>query len=332
MKHFYCLLTLSFIISHSLSAQWVQTNGPGVLNVQCYAIHGTFLFAGTKDWGIFRSTDDGTSWMAAYTGLTNVRSLASSGTHLFAGTDGGGIFLSTNDGTTWSVVNTGLTNTKVQSICLGGTNLYAGTYDHGVFRSGDGGDHWKRVSKGLPAQIHECLAVNEKNLIVVAGGEIGHLFRSGNSGKTWAEIGSGLPDRASVIDLVASGPGLFVATMGGSAAIIVPDSDEIKRVHMGGGVYRSSDEGDSWSAVTLGLPPDALVTSLAASGTRLFAGTWGRGVFTSTDIGASWAPVSAELTSALVQDVIASEEYLFAGIGGRGVWRLPLSMPYEPER
>jgi hypothetical protein len=66
--------------------------------------------------------------------LTNptVNALAVSGANLFAGTDGG-VFLSTNNGTSWTAASTGLTNTFVNALAVSGTNLFAGTSGGGVW-------------------------------------------------------------------------------------------------------------------------------------------------------------------------------------------------------
>ncbi len=82
----FCLFTNT----NPLHSQWIQTNGPYGGDVYCFAVSGTNLFAGTGD-GVFLSTDNGTSWTQASTGLTStlVSALAVSGTNLFAGTDGG---------------------------------------------------------------------------------------------------------------------------------------------------------------------------------------------------------------------------------------------------
>ncbi|OGU74600.1 MAG: hypothetical protein A3H45_10575 [Ignavibacteria bacterium RIFCSPLOWO2_02_FULL_55_14] len=61
-------------------------------SVSALAVSGTNLFAGTYGGGVFLSTNNGTSWTAASTGLTDVSALAVSGTNLFAGTRGGGVW------------------------------------------------------------------------------------------------------------------------------------------------------------------------------------------------------------------------------------------------
>ena len=103
--------------------------------VNALVVSGTNLFAGTFNGGIFRSSNNGTSWTAVNTGLTNARvySLAVSGTNLFAGT-AGGVFLSTNNGTSWSAASTGLPNSTVYALVASDTSLFAGTGGGGVWR------------------------------------------------------------------------------------------------------------------------------------------------------------------------------------------------------
>ena len=112
-----CFALAVVLLSPYASGQWIQANGPYGGHVYCFAVKGTNLFAGTAG-GVFRSTNNGTSWTAVNTGLTytSVDALAVSGTNLFAGTENG-VFLSTNNGTSWTAVNTGLTNTSVYVSC-----------------------------------------------------------------------------------------------------------------------------------------------------------------------------------------------------------------------
>ncbi len=100
---------------------------------------GTNLFAATDGGGVFLSTNNGTNWTAANTGLkqTTVWSLAVSpngagGSNVFAGT-GGGVFLSTNNGTSWAAVDTGLTDNTIYALAVSGTNLFAGSFEGTVW-------------------------------------------------------------------------------------------------------------------------------------------------------------------------------------------------------
>jgi ligand-binding sensor domain-containing protein len=154
-----------FTIINPLHAQWVQTNGPYGGYVYAFAVSGTNLFAGTDEGGVFISTNNGTSWTAASTGLTNatVQCFAVSGTNIFAGT-WDGVYLSTNSGTSWTAVNTGLTNTSVQALAVSGTNIFAGTYGRGVYLSTNNGTSWTEVNSGLMDSLVWSLAVSGTDL------------------------------------------------------------------------------------------------------------------------------------------------------------------------
>ncbi|MEK9138120.1 MAG: regulator, partial [Bacteroidota bacterium] len=87
---------------------------------QSIASYGGISFVGTLSGGVFRSTDDGTSWSPVNTGLTSLdaRSLVLNSINIaFAGT-GAGVFQSTNLGTTWTPMNTGLTNTDIRCLVM----------------------------------------------------------------------------------------------------------------------------------------------------------------------------------------------------------------------
>jgi len=93
----------------------------------------------------------------------------------------------------------------------------------------------------------------------------------------------------------------------------------------GGGVFLSTNNGTSWTAVNTGLT-DRDVFALAVSGSNLFAGTWGDGVFLSTHNGTSWTAVNTGLTNRDVSALAVSGSNLFAGTDyGGAVWRRPLS-------
>src|SRR5512135_326146 len=112
------LVSLAIILFCSFArAQWVQTNGPESGEAFCLAAGGKDLFVGTED-GVYRSSDDGTSWLP--TGLRNtiVLSLAikfagESDTSLFAG-EAGGVVRSTNNGASWSQADFGLRGNRVR--------------------------------------------------------------------------------------------------------------------------------------------------------------------------------------------------------------------------
>ncbi len=84
----------------------------------------------------------------------------------------------------------------------------------------------------------------------------------------------------------------------------------------GFGVFRSVDNGNSWTAKNNGLT-NTDVWALATSGTTVFAGTRGGGVFRSTDSGATWTATNNGLANLSVQALAVSGSDLFAGTADR---------------
>ncbi len=90
----------------------------------------------------------------------------------------------------------------------------------------------------------------------------------------------------------------------------------------GGGVFLSTNNGNSWTAVNNGLSVNGLyVYSFAISGDNLFAGTDG-GVFLSTNNGSSWTEVNNGLSEngLVVHSLAISGGNIFAGTDGGGVF------------
>ena len=84
------------------------------------------------------------------------------------------------------------------------------------------------------------------------------------------------------------------------------------------GVYLSTNNGSSWTAVNTGLTYP--VWSLAISGSNLFAGTKDNGVYLSTNNGSSWTEVNTGLTYTDVWSLAVNGSNLFAGTYYGGVY------------
>ena len=111
------------------------------------------IFLGTQDGGIFRSTDQGSSWHTVSRTLPNdsIRGIISHASELFVGT-GRGIYKLDKKARRWKSVNTGLTEMAIQTMIVSPEGvLYAGT-SAGAFRSDNGGAQWINVSAGLGQQ------------------------------------------------------------------------------------------------------------------------------------------------------------------------------------
>jgi hypothetical protein len=291
-------LSILLISIHPASdAQWITTNAPDTCNFVSIAALDTNLFAGAYGYGVFRSSDRGTSWTPVNSGLTdpNPYRIFVSGGNLFVGTRNG-VFRSSDKGASW--VNLGPTYWLVDSFLSSGSTLFAGSYD--ILRSTDNGSSWIAAKTGWSNIVVTALAVS--GTILLAGNSIdlmppytsSHgIYRSTDGGASWFSSGA----LGDVLALAVSGTTLFAGTTGG--------------------MFRSFDGGASWSAVDI----ETAVASLAVYRSGIFAGTVGGGVFLSTDSGTSWSPVG--LSGANVRQFAVSGSELFVAAGG--VYRRPLS-------
>lgn len=93
-------------------------------------------------------------------------------------------------------------------------------------------------------------------------------------------------------------------------------------------VYRSADDGLSWS-LTPQQPPSRVLSTLAGAGGVVYLGTRGDGVFTTADSGASWQAVSTGLTGSarIIVGFAVRGDSLYAATDGQGVYVLRLSGP-----
>ena len=243
------------------------------------------LYAGTFDDGVYRSTDNGSSWTQAGLTNTNAGNFAINGTNLFVGTNAG-IFRSTNNGTSWSAVNSGLMNSDVGVFTASDTNLFAGTYKSGFYLSTNNGNNWNAVSPGRI--MNTALAIT--GTYIFAGTSIKGIYRSIDMGTSWIQINNGLPRYPPPDTNAFDGINCFAISADGSDVFAGTD---------GSGVFCSTDNGNSWTSVSDGLPPlrygnydDILCLAISpynSDSTNLFAGTSNSGVFLSTNNGMNWA-------------------------------------------
>jgi hypothetical protein len=338
-------ISVGVYLSTNNGASWTAANtglpGHTVLSLAMGATGD--LFCGTNGGGIYISTNNGTSWTADTAGLTNngISSIAVNGTNLFAGTNGGGIFLSTNNGTNWTPVNNGLSNSNsmyVSSLVVsptgtGDTNLFAGT-EAGIYLSTNNGTSWTSVLSGNGDTYQLVVSSNGTggtNLFAgfsLDGGTLGGgITLSTNNGTSWTSIDLGYTGTGGCLSLAAIPNDTGVVSI---YAGMYPDS---ANYNPGGGVFVSTNNGKSWTAVDSGLTNN-IVQAIAYSsnytpngprGANIFAGTQA-GVYLSTNNGTSWTSVNSGLPFANVLSLAVntigtsgigtSSAEIFAGTNG----------------
>ncbi|MGD0038316.1 MAG: FG-GAP-like repeat-containing protein, partial [Bacteroidota bacterium] len=325
-----------YLITKNGTTWGTVNNGLTNMLIQSLAVSGTNLFAGTNNAGVFLSTNKGASWTSVNTGLTSnngyVSSIFVNGTNLYALCGWSGIYLSTNNGTSWTQVGNGLANTcNVNALTVSGTNLVAGT-GSGVFILSNNGNTWAQANNGLIGTQVTAMVVSGTNLFAGTHGNPGGVFLSTNNGASWVNTGVS-SDVSSLVTngaiLYAGGWGVYFSTSNGNfwtqtsgingyvQAVLIKGSNLFAGTN--GGVFLSTDDGTSWTAVDDGLT-NTNVTALYTSGPNLYAGTTGGGVFLSADNGKNWTEIDNGFTNANVSAILISGSNLFAGTNGGGVF------------
>ncbi len=329
----------SLLRSTDYGATWQNvlpsTNGETAI---CMAVNGPLMYVGVNDWGFYKSVDYGQSFGWYPVSIGGFNSFLITGTKVLAAA-GGQVYASSDGGSTWSSSSTGITPGGVQKLFTNGTRIYAGltvdpspgwpgglyysdntganwtycgmmdyslktlefdgnrlisgTSPGGIFISDNAGVSWQESSNGLVRQTVQAFTMNGWNIFAATPGE--GMMRSADRGKTWMHINNGLPTW-SLNAVAYISPVLFAA---------------------GSGIYRSTDNGVSWSPAFM---PGFNVTCLATLGSRLFAGTTfnnsttpGGGIFASDDLGLTWHAANNGLTNTTVYALAATGTDLLAG-------------------
>lgn len=207
--------------------------------------------------------------------VTDIEAVEANPAIVYAGAASGGIWKSVNGGTTWSAIFIRYGTANIGDIAIFQPNpeiVWVGTgescvrnsvgWGDGVYKSTDGGKTFANVGLGQTHHISEVVLHpgNPDIVWVAAQGHLwGHtgergIYKTIDGGKTWRKLAKGLPDdgRTGASDLAIdpSNPDVLYAGMW----------ERLREEHTftsggpNGGVFKSTDGGESWSRLTAGLP------------------------------------------------------------------------------
>ncbi|MES2679418.1 MAG: sialidase family protein [Bacteroidota bacterium] len=178
------------------------------------------------------------------------------------------------------------------------TNASGTSYGEELAFKTSGIAKWKLLSKGPPAE--DFFTLEQKGSTLYAGTSEG-VYTSVNDGVSWTAKNSGMTTNTAIWTLAFSGDNIFAGTGVWSGA-----GQQ--------GIFRSGDNGNSWSLVNNGLA-DLNVGSIVVSGSTLFAATWA-GVYKSTDAGNSWTAMNSGLSDVKAYSLALLGSNLFATTAG----------------
>lgn len=302
--------------STNAGVNWTEVNHPEA-GCHALALNGSDIFNAVELLGVYRSTDNGESWLTVNNGLPKdpydslyyemVEDIIVCGTSLFVGTYAG-VYRSTNNGSSWVEVNNGIPKNPydtakyvgVNHLETGGNNLYAFSFNvsKGIFRSTDNGEHWTTINTGLIDNAYiSALGVSENSLFA---GTRDHISLSTNNGDTWTQTNADMK--------------------GSEAHAFAIDGTDILVGTGGAGILHSTSDGDTWNTMNCGLNYSHIPT-IIVKGASLFAGTQCNGVFLSSDEGDSWINVDSGLANNRITTLVVKDENLFGFADAGQVFR-----------
>jgi photosystem II stability/assembly factor-like uncharacterized protein len=250
--------------------------------------------------------------------VTTVTGVPSQPRTFYMGGTGGGVWKTTDAGHTWANVSDGffaVASMGAVEVSLSNPNVvYAGTgsskirsnvsIGRGVYKSTDAGKTWSFAGLRDVGQI-STIRVDPANPGLLYAATLGNpfadspergVYRSTDGGKSWKNV-LHISDSAGAADLELQpgNPKTIFATMWHGQRkpwTIISGAKE-------GGIYKSTDGGDTWAKLGGGLPNDifgrANVAVSAARPERVYAlieAKPGSGLYRSEDAGATWALIN----------------------------------------
>ncbi len=248
------------------------------------------LYVGAATGGIFKTTDRGQNWIPIFDEVTkpsigDIAIAPSNAQRIYVGTGeangsatdgayfGDGMYRSDNAGDTWTHIGLEETN-HIGRIAIDPTNqdrvfvaaagkLYGKNDERGIYRTTNGGSNWEKVLFVTDSTAAIDVAMNPVNTNIVFaamwertrrpwqrdyGGISSAIHRSTNGGDTWEELGlsNGLP----APDLETGRIGIAISESNPSTIYARYTTHEIANYF--NGLYKSTDNGDNWTLVSLG--------------------------------------------------------------------------------
>lgn len=294
---FIFLLTLFFITpTYSNDKVWEYIGHP-----KCFSIN-SFLF--NKDGDIFASTwwypsdgllldaaknniecstDNGKTWDTVFEGGYAIVNITINKDGYIFATTWNKIYKSIDNGNTWEITNSELPVSFIHTIAVNPEgHLYIGANGGSKnplsnYRSIDNGYTWTKLD--LESQVDKYLFYSDS--IIFASVHSGYypnpsrcIYCSSDNGNTWKQVL--YTEKTFGWSIVVNSKGHIFASVSGSN----------KNAY--GGVYRSTDCGETWTQINNGLPDWSVSSIVIDSNDNILAALNGYGVYCSVDNGENW--------------------------------------------
>jgi photosystem II stability/assembly factor-like uncharacterized protein len=243
----------------------------------------------------------------------------------YMGQVNGGVWKSDDYGRTWSPIFDSEPTQSIGAIAVAPSDpnvVYVASGEglqrpdlsvgDGIYKSGDAGKTWVHLGLRDGQQI-PALAIDPRDPGRLFAAVLGHpyganaergIFRSTDGGQTWQKVlykdeNTGACD----VEIDPSNPDVVYATLWESRLAPWEDANEYPGPN--GGIFKSTDGGNTWTQLSGGLPKDvtqAYVTISPSNPSRVYASVAsGRGtsIYRSDDAGASWSRTTEDTRPAV---------------------------------
>ncbi len=237
----------------------------------------------------------------------------------YVGQVNGGVWKSDDYGRTWNPIFDHEPTQSIGAIAVAPSDpsiVYVGSGEglhrpdlsigDGIYKSTDAGKTWTHLGLQDGYQI-PALAVDPRDPNKVFAAVLGHpygpnvergLYRSTDGGQSWQKvIYKDENTGASDVEIDPSNPDVIYAAMWEAREGPWEDNNEVNGT--GGGLFKSTDGGNTWHQLTNGLPKDLsqIYIAIAASDSKRLYSTVATasgslGIYRSDDVGENWTKIT----------------------------------------
>lgn len=276
MKYFYsfCLLICCFFGFNTASADiWRKVDNLPNAKAECLFVTNNTIYCIIYGKGVFSSSDSMKTWKNLTYDLKSKypnKIVCDDKGNVFISYNGNGVFKLEKDSESWTEANSGISNKRLLDLRLGNNaEIFAcGWFEGNVYVSKDKAASWSSIGLSDKDVIS---VIQSKSSTIYAAAQNTGVFQTTDNGKNWSEMGLRQIDYFSFAEGFGS---LYLASSGGiyklesnswkNISTNMPNDLDIKSfatlklfgtgkilagANYNSGVYRSLDNGNSWSKI-----------------------------------------------------------------------------------
>ncbi|MBK6504264.1 MAG: T9SS type A sorting domain-containing protein [Ignavibacteria bacterium] len=282
------------------------------------------VFASVEGKGLLRSTDSGISWQYCNAGLSdlNINSMAQFGSKIYC-SGYGVVFVSTDNGNSWIQTGLGLPQSQISGLISQSRDLFACSYDFGLFNSTNEGTSWTEDNSSFSGHQVSSFSVVDNYLLASTTGN--KLLRTSNNGLNWSSSAVGITG-VNISRLLSKDGLLFCVTydnvfrstdQGDSwTSLGLNDQYNVDLISYRDYIYalsfwnvqKSSDNGQTWTSAQGNIPSNTYFTRLNVTDTEIYVSSY-QGIYRSYNFGANWNMIS---NSFRALDIVRNGSNLYA--------------------